>query len=70
MSEFFPKYIRKEDFEKHPSKIKFKTSFRNCVLDAFKAKGYKEVQNDGWDITWIDQCHVYTLLIHTHLKPS
>ena len=68
MSEYFLKYIRRDDFERHPSKIKFKTPFRNCVLDAFKAKGYKETQKEEWDVTWVDQCHVYTMLIHGHVK--
>ena len=69
MSEYFQKYIKADYFERKPSTIKFKTTFRNCVLDALKAKGYKETQTDNWDITWVDQCHVYTMLLHQHLKP-
>lgn len=26
------------------SQIKFKTNFKNCILDALKRKGYKEVE--------------------------
>ena len=28
----------------HSSQVKFKTSFKNCILDAFKKRGYKEVE--------------------------
>jgi len=55
MSEYFRKYIKKEHYSTHPSSIKFKTSFRNCVLDALRKKGYKEVESDDWDILWVER---------------
>ena len=56
MSEYFRKYIKKEHYPfTHFSHIKFKTTFRNCVLDAFKNKHYKEVVSDDWDILWVER---------------
>lgn len=56
MSEYFRKYIKKEHYPTtHFSNIKFKTIFRNCILDAFKNKHYKEVVNDDWDILWVER---------------
>ena len=48
MSEYFRKYIKKEHYPVHPSIIKFKTNFKNCVLDALKKRQWKEVENDEW----------------------
>lgn len=59
MSEYFKKYIKKEYYTVHFSNISFKTSFRNCILDAFRKKGYKEVLNDEWDILWVEKDHIY-----------
>lgn len=55
MSEYFKKYIKKEHYQTHYSQIRFKTSFRNCVLDALRKKGYKEVESDDWDILWVER---------------
>lgn len=33
MSEYFRKYIKKEYYPNHFSNIKFKTSFKNCILE-------------------------------------
>lgn len=67
MSEYFRKYIKKEHYATHPSAIRFKTSFRNCVLDAFRKKGYKEVEQDDWDILWVERDQIYNVLNHFHL---
>jgi len=45
MSEYFKKYIKKEHFPVHPSTIKFKTNFKNAVLDALKQR-WKETDSD------------------------
>ena len=55
MSEYFRKYVMKEHFPVQPTQIKFKTTFRNCVLDALRKKGYKEVEGDDWDILWVER---------------
>ena len=55
MSEYFRKYVKKEHFPVQPTQIKFKTTFRNCVLDAFRKKCYKEVEGDDWDILWVER---------------
>ena len=55
MSEYFRKYIKKEHYPNHFSQIRFKTTFRNCVLEAFKKKSYKEVEADDWDILWVER---------------
>lgn len=68
MSEYFKKYIKKEHYPTQPSQIKFKTSFRNCVLDAFRKKGYKEVEGDDWDILWVERDQIYNIMSHQHLQ--
>ena len=59
MSEYFRKYIKREHYNTHFSMIKFKTTFRNCVLDAFRKRGYKEVETDEWDIIWVERDQIY-----------
>ena len=67
MSEYFRKYIKKEHYATHYSAVKFRTSFRNCVLDALRKKGYREVESDDWDILWVDRDQIYNVLSHYHL---
>ena len=69
MSEYFRKYIKKDHYTTHFSHIRFKTSFRNCVLEAFRKRGYKEVEDDGWDILWVERDQIYNILNHSHLQP-
>jgi len=38
MSEYFRKYIKKEHYPFQPQVIKFKTNFKNCILDAMKKR--------------------------------
>ena len=33
-----------DPFVNASSAVKFKTSFKNCILDAFKKRGYKEIE--------------------------
>jgi len=67
MTEYFRKYIKKDHYNTHFSQIKFKTSFRNCVLEAFRKRGYKEVEDDNWDILWVERDQIYNILNHSHL---
>ena len=55
MTEYFKKYIKKEHYVTPFSQLKFKTPFRNCVLDAFKKRGYKETESDDWDMLWVER---------------
>jgi len=67
MSEFFRKYIKREHYPVHPyssifsidllrTQITFKTSFRNCVYDAFKRRHWKETEAElEWDIYWAER---------------
>jgi tubulin polyglutamylase TTLL9 len=41
MSDLFRKYVKKEHYPVHPSNIRFKTSFRNCI---YEARGWREVE--------------------------
>ena len=67
MTEYFRKYIKKEHYTTHFSQLKFKTCFRNCVLDAFRKRGYKEVETDEWDILWVERDQIYQIMNHFHL---
>lgn len=49
--------------------IKFKTSFKNCIVDALKKRGYKEVEGEDWDILWVERDAIYEILNHFHLQP-
>jgi len=71
MSEYFRKYIKKEHYPTHYSGIKFKTSFKNnCIYDALKRKGYKEVDGDDWDLLWEERDVIGQVLHHQHLQPN
>ena len=70
MSEYFRKYIKKEHYPVHPSIIKFKTNFKNCVLDALKKRQWKEVENDEWDIIWTEKEWIQDVMDHTHLNAT
>ncbi len=41
MSEYFRRYIKKEHYPNHPSNIKFKTSFKNCVYTGLVNREWK-----------------------------
>jgi len=69
MSEYFRKYIKKEHYPNHYSQVKFKTSFKNCIPDAFKKRGYREVEGEDWDILWVERDAIYEVLNHFHLQP-
>eukprot|EP00347_Sterkiella_histriomuscorum_P006545 403352361 len=68
MSEYFRKYIKKEHYPNHYSNIKFKTTFRNCVVDSLKKRGWKEVEGEDWDLLWVERDQIYEILNHFHLQ--
>ncbi|CAD8185015.1 unnamed protein product [Paramecium pentaurelia] len=70
MSEYFRKYIKKEHYANHYSNLKFKTSFRNCILEAFKRRLWKETEGDDWDIMWAEKEWIHEVLDHTHLQSN
>ncbi|EGR31891.1 tubulin-tyrosine ligase family protein, putative [Ichthyophthirius multifiliis] len=67
MSEYFRKYIKKDHFPIQPSQIKFKTSFKNCILEAMKKRQWKEGDNDEWDINWTEKEFIVEVLEHLNL---
>ncbi|CAD8087466.1 unnamed protein product [Paramecium sonneborni] len=70
MSEYFRKYIKKEHYANHYTNLKFKTSFRNCILEAFKRRLWKETDGDDWDIMWAEKEWIHEVMDHTHLQPN
>ncbi|CAD8192456.1 unnamed protein product [Paramecium octaurelia] len=68
MSEYFRKYIKKENYPNHFSNIKYKTSFRNCILEAFKRRNWKETDGDDWDIMWAEKEWIHEVMDHIHLQ--
>ncbi|CAD8060978.1 unnamed protein product [Paramecium sonneborni] len=70
MSEYFRKYIKKEHYSIHYSNLKFKTSFRNCILEALKRRQWKEVEGDDWDLMWAEKEWIHEVMDHTHLQPN
>jgi len=70
MSEWFRKFIKKDHYPNHYTNIKFKTNFRNCVLDAMWKWNWKESEGDkdtDWDIMWYEWEFIYEVLNHQHL---
>ena len=61
MSEFLRQWLgtRRE--------MKFKTSFHNTVHDVLKARGYRETENDDWDVCWSDKEWIHESLDTLHL---
>ena len=36
--------------------IRFRTTFRNCIYDLFRSRGYIETESDTeWDLAWVDK---------------
>ena len=69
MSEYFRKYIKKEHYPNHFSNLKFKTNFRNCVIEALRKRGWKETDGEtDWDILWGEREWIYEIMNHYHLQ--
>eukprot|EP00658_Telonema_sp_P-2_P054625 TRINITY_DN43458_c0_g1_i1.p1 TRINITY_DN43458_c0_g1~~TRINITY_DN43458_c0_g1_i1.p1 ORF type:complete len:461 (-),score=93.54 TRINITY_DN43458_c0_g1_i1:114-1496(-) len=49
--------------------IRFRTVFRNCILDCLRARGYKEADDDAWDFFWAD-VHWVRENLHTNVSAS
>jgi tubulin polyglutamylase TTLL9 len=70
MSEYFRKYIKKENYPVHPSNIRFKTNFKNCIYEALKRRTWKESEGDmEWDIMWSEKEWIHEVFDHVHLQP-
>ena len=49
--------------------IRFKTSFRNTIYDAFKRRGWKETSSElDWDIHWCERDWMHETFDHVHLE--
>lgn len=71
MSEHFKKYLRKDQYQVTPSQIRFKTSFKNCILEALKRRGWRESEGDqDWDIVWAEKEWINDVLDQMHLQPQ
>lgn len=42
MSEHFRRYIKRDLYPVQPLNIRFRTTFRNCIYDALKRRGWRE----------------------------
>ena len=70
MSEYFRKYIKKENYPVLPANIRFKTNFKNCIYEALKRRGWKESEGDmEWDIMWSEKEWIHEVFDHVHLQP-
>ncbi|KAL4462148.1 hypothetical protein ABPG72_010464 [Tetrahymena utriculariae] len=70
MSEYFRKYIKKEHYPVHPSSIKFKTSFKNCILESMKRRQWKEAEFDDWDLNWAEKEWILDVMDHAHVSSN
>ncbi|KAL1524709.1 hypothetical protein AB1Y20_019593 [Prymnesium parvum] len=42
--------------ERKPSHVRFRTTFRNCVYDLLRSRGYTETESDTeWELAWVDK---------------
>lgn len=50
------------------STIRFKTTFRNTILDVFRQKGWKETDTEtDWDIFWTNKEWIRAIYDKIHL---
>ena len=50
------------------SNIKFKTTFKNTVLDSLKKRGWKECdEENNWDIFWAEKEWINDIMDNLHL---
>ena len=70
MSEYFWKYIKKENQPVLNTSIKFKTFFKNCILESLKRRGWKETDGDDWDIFWAEKEWINEVMSHIHLSAN
>lgn len=53
-----------------PGPIRYRTTFRNCILDTLKRRGWKEVENDAeCDLNWMDRDWIRERFDKIHLEP-
>ena len=69
MSEYFRKYIKRENYPINPGSIRFRTSFKNTVLEALRRRTFKETDAElDWDIIWGDKDWAHEIMDHGHLE--
>ena len=69
MSEYFRKYIKRENYPINPGSIRFRTSFKNTVLEALRRRTWKETDGEmDWDIIWGDKEWAHEIMDHGHLE--
>ena len=50
------------------SNIRFKTTFKNTVLDSMKKRGWKECDEEqNWDIFWAEKEWIHEIMDQIHL---
>ena len=41
--------------------VRFRTTFRNCIYDMFRSRGWLETESDtDWDVAWVDKDWIRT----------
>ena len=69
MSEYFRRHVKKENYPVSSSNIRFKTSFKNCVLEALRRRQWKESDHETeWEVYWADKEWIQDIMDHTHLS--
>lgn len=54
-----------------PSVIRFKTNFRNTILDVFRERGWKETESEyDWDIHWTNKEWIRLIYDKIHLEQA
>lgn len=49
--------------------VRFRCAFHNTIYDAFKARNFKETENEtDWDVFWSDKEWIHDVFDHIHLK--
>lgn len=43
------------DIEISRNNVKFKTTFKNCVYDAFQYREWKQTWDDDWNVIWCEK---------------
>ena len=70
MSDVIRKYIKKDQYPVNPSSIKFKTTFKNCIYEAMKRRGWRETEGDDWDLIWAEKDWIHEVMDHIHLSAN
>jgi tubulin polyglutamylase TTLL9 len=66
MSEYFRKYIKREQYPIPPNNVKFRTTFKNTVYEALKRRNWRETDSDDFDLLWADKELLHELYDNSH----